>query len=65
MREVIRQVFGESGLSIRQLSLRAGIPYATAHGFVKGNADVTLRIASKMCRVLGLELRPARKRKGK
>ena len=62
----IRERFRTSGWSIRQLSKRAGIAYASCHGFVNADRDATCATASKLCRALGLELRPVRrgKRKG-
>lgn len=56
---VIRRKIETSGLSMLQLSKRGGLPYQTVHGFVTQGRDITLRSASKMCGVLGLELHPA------
>ena len=61
MGNVIRQAFKKSGLSILALSKRSGVPYAAVHGLVNGNSDARLTTASKVCAVLGLELRPKRK----
>ena len=62
----IRERFRASGWSIRQLSKRAGIAYASCHGFVNADRDATCATASKLCDALGLELRHVRrgKRKG-
>lgn len=62
---VIRAAFAESGLSRFELSRRAGVPYAGVHRFIGGLRDVQLSTASKLCDALGLELRPARRRKGR
>ena len=64
--KLIRRRFRVSGLSILQLAKRSGVPYAAAHGFVNGTRDPVLSTAAKLCRTLGLELRPVgrTKRKG-
>ena len=53
----LRAAFAESGLSRFELARRAGISYAIVHRFVGGDRDITLGTASKLCAVLGLELR--------
>ena len=63
MAQTIRRAFERSGLSIKALSVRAGIPYASAHGFVKNGRNLTLDTTAKICELLGLELRPARQEK--
>ncbi|MHC4089826.1 MAG: helix-turn-helix domain-containing protein [Planctomycetota bacterium] len=65
MGDVIRATFRKSGLSIKQLADRSGIPYASAHGIVSGTRDPALSTVSKLAPVLGLELAPVRRRKGK
>ena len=65
MAELIRERFRKSGLSIRQLAIRANVPYAAAHGFVSGTRDPLLSTVDRLCKVLGLELRPARRGKTK
>ena len=66
--QLIRRRFNASGWSILQLAKRADVPYAAAHGFVNGTRDVVLSTAAKLCKTLGLELRPvgraSRKPKG-
>ena len=66
MAELIRERFRATGWSILQLAKRSSVPYAGAHGFVNGDRDVVLSTAAKLCKALGLELRPMRqgKRKG-
>lgn len=61
--ETIRNAVAECGLSRLQLSKRTGIHYATIHGFIGGYRDITLRTACKLCMLLDLELRPARRLK--
>ena len=58
----IRRAFKASGMTIQRLALKAKVPYASAHGFFTGDADPRLSTVAKLCRVLGLELRPARRR---
>lgn len=61
---LLRDSFRRSGLSIKALSDRAGVPYASVHAFAAKGCDVTLRTAGKLCRVLGLTLKPVKSRKG-
>ena len=63
LEQALRDAAKRSG-SMLQLSKRAELPYATIHGFIRDEKTVTLRSASKIADVLGLELR-AKKRKGK
>jgi len=64
--DAIRKAFGDSRLSMSALSKQAGVPYAAVHGLLNGTSDARLSTATKLCRVLGLELHPMRrgKRKG-
>lgn len=62
LQTVIREAFEESGMSVRRLAKQGDIPYATAHAFLVGGADVRLSTATKACRVLELHLRSKRKR---
>ena len=65
MAEIIRERFGRSGLSIKKLAERSGVAYAMAHGVINGTRDPVLATAAKLCKVLGLELRPVRESKRK
>ncbi len=65
MGDLIRAQFHKSKLSVNELSHRSGVPYASVHGLIAGTRDPALSTALKICKVLGLELRPRRgKRKG-
>jgi len=61
--EAIRAAFEKSGRSILALSKRADVPYSSTHGCIVQGAPLRTGTASKMCKALGLELRPVRKRK--
>ncbi|MEE9296466.1 MAG: helix-turn-helix transcriptional regulator [Phycisphaerae bacterium] len=64
--EQLREAARNSGLSIKAMSDRAGIPYAAVHGFVRSDGrTMTLRTAAKLAVLLGLELRPVRRRKAR
>ncbi len=65
MGDLIRATFRKSKLSVNQLALRSGVPYASAHAIVAGTRDPVLSTAEKICKVLGLELRPVRRGKRK
>lgn len=63
--ELIRQRFHATEWSILQLAKRSGVPYAAAHGFVRGTRDPVLSTAAKLCEALDLELRPVARSKRK
>lgn len=67
MAKRIRAAFRASGLSMKRLSVQSGVYYSAVHGFIMGTRDPSLSTAARLCKVLGLELRPARrgKRKGR
>ena len=65
MGNLIRSTFARSGMSIRQLSKRADIAYATAHGLIRGTLNPSLSIVERICTALDLELRPIRRGKRK
>lgn len=61
MADTMRRAFERSGMSVRALSLQAKIPYASAHGFTRSRRNISLETLTKICEVLGLELRPVRR----
>ena len=63
MGDLIRATFRKSGLSVNQLALRSGVPYASVHAIVAGTRDPALSTTARLCKVLGLELRPVRRGK--
>jgi len=65
MGNLIRSTFARSGMSIRQLSKRADVGYATAHGLIRGTLNPSLTIVERICKALDLELRPVRRGKRK
>lgn len=64
MREIVRQAFRESGLSMKALSDRSGVPYSSVHGMLTAGADVSISTIERVAPVLGLELVAKPKRKG-
>lgn len=57
--EQLRRTYAESELSLRQLSIQSEVPYASVHAAFTGKRDdISLRTTAKLCKVLGLELRP-------
>jgi len=63
LRQALLAAVLDSGLSLNQLALRTGLPYATVHGFINSDVNITLASASRLTHLLGLELRPVRRRK--
>ncbi len=61
--DLIRATTEARGLTAYALARDSGVNSAVVGRFLKGQRDVTLTTAEKMCRALGLELRPARRRK--
>jgi transcriptional regulator with XRE-family HTH domain len=52
----IRRAIQESGRSLNQLGQLAGLDHARLSRFVRGERDLTLSAAGRLCEVLGLEL---------
>ena len=65
--KALRAALAAADMSRFELSKRSGVSYSVIHRFFGGDRDLTLRTASKLADVLGLELRPVRrgKRKGR
>ncbi len=64
IQQQLRDAARKSGLSLKAMSDRSGVGYQSMHGFVRGYSDLKLESAAKLATLLGLELRPARKRRG-
>jgi transcriptional regulator with XRE-family HTH domain len=60
---VVRRAARESGMSMLELSKRTGLGYQTVYGFCSQSRGITLESAGKLCELLGLELRPVKRRK--
>ena len=58
----LREVIRRSGLNRKQVADQTGISYAAIHGFVGGTRDMRLSTASKVAELLGVELRPMRRK---
>lgn len=50
---------------MKEMSDRTQIGYASMHGYVTGTRSMTMRNAAKLAILLGMELRPAGRRKRK
>jgi transcriptional regulator with XRE-family HTH domain len=60
--EQLREAIRRSGLNRKQVADRAGVAYCAIHGFMSGERGLTLDSASKVAELLGLELRPTKRR---
>ncbi|MDH4201531.1 MAG: helix-turn-helix domain-containing protein [Phycisphaerae bacterium] len=60
MREAIRR----SGMSCYQISKAAGVSEAQLSLFMNGKRSLTLKSASKIAKVLNLELKPTGRKRG-
>jgi len=66
MERAMRQAFKGSGLSLKRLNDLAGTQYASTYNFFAGDArNPALQTVQRWCNVLGLELTPTKKRKGR
>lgn len=61
--DVIRQAFQETGKPITWLAEQSGAPYSSVHGLIVSGRDATISTASRLCAVLGLELRSKKRRR--
>jgi len=62
---IVRETFERSGLSMKRLADLSGAQYQSTHGFFRTRTrTATIETFERWCNVLGLELRPAKKRKG-
>lgn len=66
----MRRAIRESGLSLHQLDRDTGVHNGRLSRFVRGERDLTLTAAGKVCRALGLvlsklEAKPAQGEQGK
>ncbi len=65
LEQQLRDEAGRSGLSTLALAKRAGLGYATTHGFIMGDRTISVHSAAKLAAALGLVLRPVRRGKRK
>jgi transcriptional regulator with XRE-family HTH domain len=62
MVEQIRAAVRSSGLTSTVLAERTGVDTGRISRFMRGERDLTLHAAARLCAALGLELRPVGKR---
>jgi len=65
LRAALRRAIRQSGMTPYRVSKEAGVDRAVMVRFVNGDRGITLDTASRICAVLGLELKPTRRRKGR
>ena len=59
MTALIRRTIKADGRSLYRLAIDAKLPYQTLHRFASGQReDLVMGTAWRLCKVLGLELRP-------
>lgn len=59
----LRTAIENAGLSQMELSRRSGVPVASVNRFLHAKQDLTFYSAARLAAVLGLELRPVRRKK--
>ena len=62
MIELLKQAYKESGLSLKALSEKSGVAYASVHATFTGNRDPQLSTVERLSKVLGLSLVKTKKR---
>ncbi len=63
---IIRAAIEADGRSLYAIAKAADVPYQGLHPFARGHRDdIALATADRLCKVLSLELKPARRRKSK
>lgn len=56
---IIRSAIERDGRSLYAIAMAADVPYQGLHPFARGHRnDIALSTADRLCKVLGLELRP-------
>lgn len=63
--ETIRDAMRRDERSLYALAVDSGVSRGQLVRFYNGQRELTLPAADKLCRALGLELRPVRRRKGR
>jgi hypothetical protein len=57
--ESLRQAMRADGRTVYALSRDSGLAVSVVQRFAGGRGDLTLKSASKLCEILGWDLRPA------
>ena len=65
LRQQLRDAMERSGLTRKRIADETGLSYSMIHGLVEGTRDVRLDSASRIAKVLDLELRSVRRSKRK
>ena len=62
----IRTAIERDGRSLYAIAKAAKLPYQSVHPFARGHrTDITLGTANRLCKVLGLTLRPVQSKRRK
>ena len=62
MTETIQQAIREAGVSLNEVARRADVDAGAVSRFMRNDRTMTLPQIEKLCRLLGLELRPVGKK---
>jgi transcriptional regulator with XRE-family HTH domain len=65
MPDVIRAAMHDDGRTHSEIARDSGVAQAVLSRFYRGERDLNLRTADRLCKALGLELRPVRRLKPK
>ena len=63
--ETLRKAISDSGVTFYRIANDTGLDFMVVTRFYRGERDLRLETAQKLCDYFGLELRPKEKRKAK
>jgi transcriptional regulator with XRE-family HTH domain len=61
--EQLKQAIRDSGMTLLQLSKESGVDTGRLSRFMRGERNINIGAAEKICGALGLELKPRRTRR--
>jgi ribosome-binding protein aMBF1 (putative translation factor) len=62
LEQIIRRAIEQDGRPADKLAAASGVDQGIISRFIRGDRTMTLPTADKLCRVLGLELRPRQRK---
>jgi plasmid maintenance system antidote protein VapI len=65
MTKILQEAIRNNGLPLMEIARLAGITPGQLSRFMRDERTLTLPVADKVCRVVGLQLVPVKKRKAK
>ncbi len=63
LKQTLRAAALATGWSMNRIAKATGLNYQTVHGFLTSDRAISIDSAARLAELLGLELRPARRRR--